>query len=942
MPHASLKLKPGIDQNETPALNEAGISTSNLIRFIYDRNGLGLIQKLGGWTKFYSGQIVSIVRALWAWEDTNAFAHLAYGTQDIQGSYTTRLGCITNGVDKNITPTSLTANIPPAASTIFGSPYVVITDDIVSGITKYDSVFITTHISVGGIVLFGQYACDPNDVLALNAYTVLSQDVLGNPLPATATSSNAVLAVFTTTKGQATTTVTLPNHGYSVGSTYPVLVQTIIGGIAFYGNYVVQSVVDADNFTITGNSIATGAVPTSGPINGGEVNLIYSFGFGFVSSGAGYGTGLYGTGAYGYGFEIFPSVGNEIEAIDWTLDNWGQILISCPISSSAKLTITTATTAPAGFGFGYYGLGYYGYGEQIGTINYTPSYPIPAGQSITISGMTPDGWNGQATVIPAVEFYGTIEGCAFVGSISGNALTITEVYFGTVTLGQVIGGDGVVVNTTITGGSGLDWTVNINQNVPLGLIQVVENNILIVQSVIYGALEIGDIISGGDISSVTTIKAGSDPVWLLSNPQSTNGYGCYGFGSYGSGVYGIGSSKTKYATIRAGSTTIATTENVSGTGGTITVNNAPFQPVYQWDPTSGSPYATVIPNAPTVNDGVFVAMPQRQIIAWGSTFTGIQDPLLVRWCDVNNFNVWVGTVANQAGSYRIPRGSRIVGAIQGPQQGLIWTDIGVWSMQYIGTPYIYSFNEVGTGCGLIGRKAAASINGAVYWMGPSQFFSLTSSGVQPVPCPVWDVIFQDIDVNNAQKIRTAVNSLFGEIAWYYPVTTNAGEVTKYVKFNVYLGVWDFGTLARSAWVDQSVLGRPIGADPSSRYLYQHETSNDADGQSMPSSFTTGYFTMDDSDHKIFVDEVWPDMKWGFYGSPQNATVNMYFNATDFAGTTPTTYGPYPLTVNTTWFNPRFRGRLTSITLSNPADSAGLGTFWRIGNIRYRVQQDGKY
>ena len=140
MPHASLKLKPGIDQNETPALNEAGISTSNLIRFIYDRNGLGLIQKLGGWTKFYGGQMVSIVRALWAWEDTNSFAHLAYGTQNIAGSYTARLGCITNGVDKNITPTSLTANIPPAASTIFGSPYVVITDDIVSGITKYDVI----------------------------------------------------------------------------------------------------------------------------------------------------------------------------------------------------------------------------------------------------------------------------------------------------------------------------------------------------------------------------------------------------------------------------------------------------------------------------------------------------------------------------------------------------------------------------------------------------------------------------------------------------------------------------------------------------------------------------------------------------------------------------------------------------------------------------------
>jgi hypothetical protein len=367
-------------------------------------------------------------------------------------------------------------------------------------------------------------------------------------------------------------------------------------------------------------------------------------------------------------------------------------------------------------------------------------------------------------------------------------------------------------------------------------------------------------------------------------------------------------------------------------------NNTQYQPIYQWNPTAGVAIARVIPTAPMVNDGIFVAMPQRQIVAWGSTFTGIQDPLLIRWCDVNNYDSWIGTVTNQAGSYRLPKGSKIVGCIQGPQQGLVWTDLGVWAMQYVGPPFVYSFNELGTGCGLIAKRAAASISGAVYWMSQSQFFRLSGDGVAPVPCPVWDVIFQDLDTTNLDKITVAVNSRFGEISWYYPTIGNSGEINAYVKYNVYLQQWDYGNLARSAWINQSVLGPPIGADPNTLYIYQHETSTDADGQAMNSSFQTGYFTMTNADVKMFVDQVWPDMKWGYFGGTQNATVNLTFYTTDYAGQTPQQYGPYPMTQSTTFITPRFRGRLVSIKL----DSNDVGSFWRIGNMRYRLKEDGKF
>ena len=261
-------------------------------------------------------------------------------------------------------------------------------------------------------------------------------------------------------------------------------------------------------------------------------------------------------------------------------------------------------------------------------------------------------------------------------------------------------------------------------------------------------------------------------------------------------------------------------------------------------------------------------------------------------------------------------------------------------MQYVGQPYVYSFNEIGTGCGLIAKKAACSMNGVVYWMGQSQFFSLTSNGVTPIVCPIWDTIFQDLDLSNIAKIRVAPNSRFGEVAWYYPVNGGNGEVTNYIKYNVNLQAWDYGVLGRTAWINESVLGPPIGADPSSLYIYQHETSLDADGQAMTPSFTTGYFSLSDADVKTFIDEIWPDMKWGVYGGTQNATITLTLNYVDYPSqySTPQVSGPFTLTGSTNFVSPRLRGRLVQFTVA----SSDVGSFWRMGGIRYRFSVDGRY
>jgi len=699
MPHASLKILPGVDQNRTPALNEAAISESNLIRFIPDRQGLALVQKIGGWTQFVPESLSTPIRALHAWQGLSSDTYLASGSGQQLTVFKPVSG--TSGrTSTDITPQTTDSEPPVSCTTTTGSSgYVVNITDVASNIDNYDVVWIKTQISVGGLILFGLYECYATSA---DQFQIYARDVFGNLKYATSAVTNGgAVPDFSTTSGSANVTVTLNNHGYYNGNFFPVLVPTTVGGIVFSGEYTISNVT-TNTFVITAGTVATAT--TTGFLNGGDASFTFFNGVGPSTAGTGYGILGYGVGGYGTGLPQPSGTGTPITATDWTLDNWGEILLACPL----------------------------------------------------------DG------------------------------------------------------------------------------------------------------------------------------------------------------------------------------------------PIYYWSPTSGNPIGVIIPNAPPVNNGIFVAMPQRQIVAWGSTFDGIQDPLLIRWCDVGNFNQWVSLVENQAGSFRIPKGSKVVGCIQGPQQGLVWTDLSVWAMQYIGYPDVYGFNEIGTGCGLIAQKAAASMNGVVYWMSQSQFYKMSGSGPEPIMCPIWDVIFQDLDTDNLDKIRIAPNSRFGEISWYYPTVGSGGEISHYAKYNIYLQQWDYGALQRTAWINQSVLGAPIGAGQlpgsSNYYIVQHETSTNAvnsanEPVAMNSYFQTGYFQLQDGDLLTFIDQWWPDAKWGYYGSEdQTASLLLTFYVTNYAGDTPIAYGPFTLDNATQYITPRLRGRLVSIKI----ESNDVNTFWRVGNMRYRWQPDGRF
>lgn len=410
--------------------------------------------------------------------------------------------------------------------------------------------------------------------------------------------------------------------------------------------------------------------------------------------------------------------------------------------------------------------------------------------------------------------------------------------------------------------------------------------------------------------------------------------GGYGTGGYGDGGYGTGTPITG-----AGGTPITADEWTLANWGEALLACPQGGPIYLWSGNSGFSNATVIAEAPFFNGGIFVAMPQQILVAWASTqSSGVEDPLVVRWCDAGDYTNWTVSSQTAAGSFHIPTGSEIVGGMQAPSQALIWTDIDVWAMTYVGGDVTFNFQRIGSGCGLIGPHAMGTFGGAVYWCGITNFFMLGDGGVRPIDCPVWDFIFQNLSTANQAKIRCAVNSAFSEVAWFFPSAATTGENDSYVKMNVSdpQVEWDYGTLSGTAWVDTSILGNPIRSD-SGGLLWEHETGNNAGSVAMTPYFESGWWSIAQGNDLAFVDFIIPDMQWGTWSGSATATVLMTFYTADYPGGAVRTHGPFSVTQASPYINARMRGRLMRVRI----ESQDLNSFWRIGLIRFRWATSGR-
>ncbi len=622
MPHSSLKIIPGVDTNKTPALNEAAISTTSFVRFIPDRTLGGLVQKLGGWTKFFPNQIGSTIRALWAWQDINSNSWLGVGA-------TQSLSAIVDGGAKTITPQTTTASTSIAvtgaswssgvATLTFSTsfPFQPGATVVVSGVSPsgYDGTYVLTAGGSGSI----SYAKTPDPGSYVSGGSI--------------SSSQGVPVSFSTTAGSSTVIVDDTGSALDAFDVVDIKTQVSVGGLILFGLYRVTPI-SANQYSIQARDVLGNPAYATSTATPGAVAS-----FEFTS-----GSAVVRVTLNNHGLQVGDTFPVLIPVVAGGVTIEGNYLVQSLDSGSpaniftiqaANSATTTPTLTASGTG-------------SVATLTFASTYTVPVGSTIVVAGVTPAGYNGTYTVTRSSA-----------GSVSyANATTGAQTVAGTIFV------------SVVRENNNLAGLVYFNGTGPLAV-------------------------------------------------NSGYGVGGYGTGGYGSGV----------PPVSGGGTPITNTIDWSLDNWGETLIASPLDgPIYEWTPSANNPTATIIPEAPQINEGVFVAMPQQQIIAYGSTFNGVKDALLIRWCDVANYNSWIGLVTNQAGSYRIPKGSRIIQGIQGPQQGLIWTDLAIWAMQYVGPPYVYQFNELGTGCGLIGRKAAASVNGVVYWMGQSQFFRLAEIG----------------------------------------------------------------------------------------------------------------------------------------------------------------------------------------------------------------------
>ena len=432
-------------------------------------------------------------------------------------------------------------------------------------------------------------------------------------------------------------------------------------------------------------------------------------------------------------------------------------------------------------------------------------------------------------------------------------------------------------------------------------------------------------MNGGNVQLLYYINIGP--------PATGTGFGLGGFGTGGFGSGVVPPSQ--------GGTPITATDWTTDHWGQVLLATPRGGGVYVYDPTGGFTNAGLVSSAPTYAGGLFVSTNQQILVVWGATAqAGIgtyQDPLLVAWSDSGDYRTFTPALTNQAGSFRIPFGSRIKGAMACASQNLLWTELDCWAMTYIQPPLVFAFNRIGAGAGAVSCHAMQALRSGVYWMGPSNFYVYDGSSVSVIPCPVWDAVFQNINSSALGHVRAMPNTAFDEVGWLYPSAASAGENDSYVKFNINEpgAPWDIGLLARSAWLDQSILGQPLGATPQG-LIYQHETTNDADGAAMNASFTTGYSVIGDGENLVFVDWMIPDMRWGTYGTT-GAKIAVTYNVVDYPGDPPRTYGPFPVDATTEFTPLRLRGRQVSVTIA----SNDVGSFWRLGAIRYRYAAAGR-
>ena len=372
---------------------------------------------------------------------------------------------------------------------------------------------------------------------------------------------------------------------------------------------------------------------------------------------------------------------------------------------------------------------------------------------------------------------------------------------------------------------------------------------------------------------------------------------------------------------------------------------------------TGTGSVSTIVDVPTVQNSIVVSDSSRFIIVFGCNDygSGVLDPMLIRWSAQDDPYNWTPDPTNQAGFVRVSHGSEIVATVQTRQEVLVFTDSAVYSLQYLGPPYVWAPQLLGDNISIEGPNAAVIASGIVYWMGVDKFYSYDGR-VQTLNCDLRRHVFQDFNQAQASQVFAGTNEGFNEVWWFY-CSANSNTIDRYVIYNYLEKIWYYGTMARTAWLDSGLLDYPLAAVYTSATntgnLVYHENglnnNETATTTAIDAYISSSEFDIGDGHNFGFVWRVLPDLTFenaenSPAGATPSVTMTLYGLANSGSGVTSTAAQPvaksssYVITEEFTgMIFTRMRGRQMIFKIS----SNQINTVWQLGAPRIDIRPDGR-
>jgi len=390
--------------------------------------------------------------------------------------------------------------------------------------------------------------------------------------------------------------------------------------------------------------------------------------------------------------------------------------------------------------------------------------------------------------------------------------------------------------------------------------------------------------------------------------------------------------------------------NASGTqfNVSLTQNGAP---VATSGTQSGTQSIAILGDVPTLQNNIVVSDSSRFVIVFGCNNIGstTMNPMLIRWSDQANPYVWYPSITNQAGGQTLSHGSQIVTVIQTRQEILAITDAAVYSVQYVGPPFVWSTQLMGENVSIMGPNAATLAAGVVYWMGRDKFYMYTGQ-VMTLPSDLRRFVFQNINQNQAQQVYASTSEAFNEIWWFY-VSGSGTRINAYVVYNYIDKIWYYGSLARTAWLDTGLQSSPVAATYNG-YLVNQESGVDDNETGTPAAIDSYIISSEidiaqaQGERFAFVDKMLPDVTFtgSTAGTTPQATMTIYplTNMGSGVGTPNSPQVNYIASVNLTeeftgYVYVRIRGRQLIVKM----ESNKIGTQWQLGTPLMSIRPDGR-